>query len=101
MQRVGWDTVQWNATRINFTIACTFADVWCGSLPLLWSRRLSLVANFGRLTGYTAGLFLFNLFRLELGIVLYAHGVPWIWAHEVLGGLAYFAVWLWLMLLWD
>jgi len=96
MQRVAWDAVQWNGTRINFTVACTFADVWCGSIPLLWNWHRSIAANLEKLAGYTVCLFLFNIFRLEVGQVLYAQGVPWVWAHEAIGGVAYFAVWLWI-----
>ena len=96
MQRVAWDTVQLNSTQIRFTIACTFADVWCGSIAFLWARHAAITQNLAKLAGYTAGLFLFNIFRLELGFVLYDHGVSWTWAHEAMGGLAYFLVWLWL-----
>ena len=96
MQRIAWDTVQWNTTQIRFTIACAFADVWCGSIAFLWNRHAAITHNTVKLAGYTIALFLFNLFRLELGFVLYAHGVSWAWAHEVTSGLAYFLVWLWL-----
>jgi hypothetical protein len=39
-------------------------------------------------------LFGFNLVRLEVAQVLYYQGVSWTVADEVLGGAAYFAVWL-------
>jgi hypothetical protein len=96
MQRVAFDAVQWNGTRINFTIACTFADVWCGCIPLNWNWHRSIAVNLLKLSAHTVGLFLFNILRLEAGQLLYARGVSWMWAHEVIGGLAYFVVWLWI-----
>ena len=41
-------------------------------------------------------LFAANLFRLELGLVLFARGISWELSHEVMAGFFYFAVFLWI-----
>src|SRR5438045_3008292 len=37
LERLSFDTVRWHGNRYQYQIACTFADVWCGAVPLLWS----------------------------------------------------------------
>jgi hypothetical protein len=65
-----------------------------GSIPLLWDLKKSMRRNILRLIATAAVLFGFNVARLEAAQVLYYRGVSWSVADEVLGGLAYFAVWL-------
>jgi hypothetical protein len=65
-----------------------------GSIPLLWNLENSVLRNILRLLAAAPLLFAFNVVRLELGHVLYYWGAPWTAADQVLGGLAYFAVWL-------
>ena len=40
-------------------------------------------------------LFAFNVFRLSVSDVLFAVGLPWDLAHNVISGFAYFLVWVW------
>src|SRR5581483_6514422 len=93
LQRVSYDTVFWKGTYYQYQNACTFVDVWCGSIPLLWSLRQTWARNVAFLLWYTAALLIFNVVRLTVSDVLFSWGIPWAVAHEVLGGVAYFAVW--------
>ncbi|HEY6250435.1 MAG TPA: hypothetical protein VI685_10780 [Candidatus Angelobacter sp.] len=90
------DTLQWGDLQVRFVIACTFIDVFCGSVPWLWNRNRSVVKNTSELAVFGMGLFVFNLVRLELGFIFYAYGIPWMLAHGCLGGIAYCVVWLWI-----
>jgi hypothetical protein len=94
--RVSADTLQVGGLQLRFVIACTFADVYCGALPLLWNSRRSYLHNLLEFAVFGAALFFFNLLRLEGGLVGYMKGVPWELAHGVEGGVAYFLVWLWI-----
>ena len=78
---------------MQFVIACTFVDVFLGSIPLLWNLKDSVQRNIFSLIVSAALLFAFNVGRLEVAQVLYYRGVSWTVADEVLGGAAYFAVW--------
>lgn len=88
-----FDTVTWRGVTYHYEIACIFADVWCGALPLLWKARQSLAANLRHLAWFSVGLMAFNVLRLSASDVLFSWGMPWVWAHEALGGAAWFAVW--------
>ena len=92
--RLSSDTIRVQAEFFQFVTACTFIDVFVGSIPLLWDLKQSLVRNFCRLTAAAVLLCGFNLLRLELGQILHAHHVPWTLAEDVLGGAAYFVVWI-------
>jgi len=94
--RVSPDTLQVGGLQFRFVIACTFADVFFGALPLLWSWQRSYVRNFVEFAAFGAGLFFFNLLRLECGLLAYLKGMPWELAHGVEGGIAYFLVWMWI-----
>jgi hypothetical protein len=96
LERVSADTVIWNGVYYQYGNACIFADVWCGSLPLLWDVRVSVLANIQILAPFTLGLFVFNIIRLSLSDILCQMGVPWFVGHNVLGGVAYFLVWKWI-----
>jgi hypothetical protein len=91
--RIGWDLVEWQGNSIRLRTACTFVDVFFGAVPILWTKRLGLVKNAGRVAAFAALLFPFNILRLSLGFWLYAKGVPWIVAHDIFSGFAYFGVW--------
>ena len=92
--RVSFDTILVGGHAFQFVIACTFVDVFMGSIPLLWDLKKSVLRNVLWLIVAATVLFGFNVVRLEVAQVLYYRGVPWTAADEVLGGLAYFAVWL-------
>ena len=92
--RVSFDTILVGGQPFQFVIACTFVDVFMGSIPLLWDLKKSVLRNILWLTATAAVLFGFNVVRLEVAQVLYHRGLSWTVADEVLGGLAYFAVWL-------
>jgi len=92
--RLSFDTIRIQGQLFRVVIACTFVDVFMGSIPLLWNFKKSLLRNASRLTAAAIILFAFNVVRLEIAQVLYARGVSWTLADEVLEGFAYFAVWL-------
>jgi hypothetical protein len=92
--RVSLDTVRLGNVLFQYVIACTFADVWCAALALVWRRRESLARNLQFLAVFTLGLFALNVIRLSAADVLYYAGLNWDIAEGVIGGLAYFAVWL-------
>lgn len=96
LQRVSPDTVLWKGEAYRYVIACTFADVWCGAIPLVWNLRRSAAVNLARILVLGIVLIAFNVFRLSLSDVLFAAGIPWDLAHGVIGGLAYFAVFVWI-----
>lgn len=96
LQRLSGDTVLWNGTVYTYERACIFADVWCGAIPLLWSLRRTISGNLLSLLLFTAALFAFNVFRLSFSDVLYAAGLPWDVAHNAMGGVAWFVVWMWI-----
>jgi exosortase/archaeosortase len=92
--RVSFDTIRIQGQLFRVVIACTFVDVFMGSIPLLWDVRKSLLRNALRLLAVAVIFFGLNLVRLAIAQVLYFRGVPWTLTDEVLGGFAYFAVWL-------
>ncbi len=98
LHRSSFDTVLWRGESYRYVIACTFADVWCGAVPLVWDLRRTFVSNLSRILLFGLALVVFNVFRLSLSDVVIAWGAPWDLAHGIIGGLAYFAVWLWI---WD
>ncbi|PYT72656.1 MAG: hypothetical protein DMG39_09050 [Acidobacteria bacterium] len=94
--RVSLDTINVQGQLFQIGIACTFVDVFLGSIPLLWDLKKTLRQNASWLLAVAMIFFVFNIFRLEIAQGLYFRGVPWIVADEVLGGFSYFAVWLFL-----
>jgi len=93
-QRVSADTIRVQGDFFRFVISCTFVDVVMGAIPLVWNLKKSISGNLLTVITLAIGLFGFNVMRLEIGQLLYAYGAPWGVADEVLGGVAYFAVWL-------
>lgn len=96
LQRISSDTVMWRGVLYRYENACTFVDVWFGSIPLLWNLGRSVTRNALFMTAVAAGLFCFNVFRLSVSDVLFAAGLPWNLAHNVVSGISYFVVWLWI-----
>jgi hypothetical protein len=96
--RISFDTLRIGRTPVHFVISCTFVDVFAGAIPLLWNRRRSIAFNLSCLAAAGAGLFVFNVVRLEAGHALYLLGWPWVLTDGVLGGVAYFSVW---MVIWS
>jgi hypothetical protein len=68
--------------------------VWKGVL-LLWDLPRSVSGNLA-FAELAEGFFAFNVVRLSLSDVLFAAGLPWDLAHNVISGLAYFVVWVWI-----
>ena len=97
LERVSLDTVRLGTELFRYVIACTFADVWCAALALVWNPRQSAARNLGFLAVFTATLFVLNVVRLTAADVLYAAGVNWSLSEGVIGGMAYFAVWMWIL----
>lgn len=96
LQRISFDTVQWMGSVYRYENACTFVDVWCGAIPLLWDRRRTLGVNLRLFAGLAVGLFTFNVLRLSLSDMLFSAGLSWNLAHNVVSGISYFVVWLWI-----
>ena len=93
-ERVAFDTIQLAAENYQFVISCTFVDVFMGSIALVWRQQVSIAVNCMRLTLWAVVLFTFNAFRLELAVLGHLGGIPWYWVDGMVGGLAYFLVWL-------
>ncbi len=93
LQRLSFDTVAWHGQLYRYVVACTFADVWCGSLGFLWRTADSFLRNLATIAVWSLLLFSFNVFRLSFSDVLFAQGLSWNLAHNVVSGIAYFAVW--------
>jgi hypothetical protein len=91
------DSVQLNSIRFQFTVNCTQIDVFCGAIPLVWNRALSIPRNVAKLGIFFVCLFAFNILRLQVGYVLFAGGAPWILAHEVVAGVNLFLIFLWVV----
>jgi hypothetical protein len=96
LERLSYDTVTWKGVLYRYENACTFVDVWLGSIPLLWNLRRSIAQNLAFLALVALGLFTFNVFRLSVSDVLFAAGLSWELAHNVISGVAYFLVWIWI-----
>jgi hypothetical protein len=93
-ERLSADTIRVQGNLFQFVISCTFVDVITGMIPLVWALNKSVAKNLLTVIPLAIGLFSFNALRLEIGQLLYARGVPWFLADDVLGGIAYFAVWI-------
>jgi hypothetical protein len=92
-ERLSADTIRVQGNLFQFVISCTFVDVIVGMIPLVWAFNKSITKNLLIVIPLAIGLFSFNVVRLEIGQLLYAWRVPWYCADDVLGGIAYFAIW--------
>jgi hypothetical protein len=93
MQPLTATTIEFHGVLYQYQVSCTFADVWCGLVPLIWMRSKSGAWNAAWLALWAIGLFVFNIARLSLSDLLFAHGMSWALAHSVLGGVCYYVVW--------
>jgi hypothetical protein len=93
VERLGPDLIAWNAGRFQFGIACTFVDVFCGAIPLIWMRAWRIDRNLLAIGGLAAAIAVFNLLRRMGTDLAFSLGVPWAVADAVFGGLGYFVVW--------
>jgi hypothetical protein len=96
LQRVAYDAVMYRGALYSYGIACTFADVWCGGIPLLWDLRRSVGRNLATVLAFGGALLVFNVARLSFSDVLFAKGLSWDLAHNVVSGICYFAIWTWI-----
>jgi hypothetical protein len=96
LQRISADAVMWKGVVYRYVNACTFVDVWFGSIPLLWNTHRRVGWNLLFVFAVAAAMFCFNVFRLSLSDVLFAMGLPWDLAHNVISGISYFIVWIWI-----
>jgi len=92
--RLSVDTIQLAAENYQFLVSCTFIDVIMGSIALMWNQHAAIATNCIRLTFWAAALLIFNVFRLELAVLGHLRGIPWYPIDGIVGGLAYFLVWL-------
>jgi hypothetical protein len=93
--RHSFDVIEIQGELFQFVTACTFVDVFFGCIPLIWEFNRSLRRNLLLVLASAAALFVFNIVRLEIGQILYSRGLlSYTWADEVLGGCAYWLVWL-------
>jgi hypothetical protein len=97
VERLGPDLISWNGTMYHFGIACTFADVFCGAIPLLLIWRSGVIYNLVNVVAFGAVLSVFNVFRICLTDLIFSTGAPWVIADQVIGGAAYFIVWAFLL----
>lgn len=97
MGRVSADTIRVQGVLFRFVTSCTFVDVVMGAIPLVWAFNKSIARNVLALLPLAAVLFAFNIVRLEISQLLYARGTPWILADDLVGGIAYFAVWIFIV----
>jgi hypothetical protein len=97
VQRLTSDVLLFNGRTVEFVTSCTQIDVYCASIPLIWNFAAGARANCMKLAAYFACLFLFNIARLEAGHLLLARGVPWVIAHEAIGGVNLFIIFLWVV----
>jgi len=97
VERVSTGIVRVQGNLFQFVTSCTFVDVVIGAIPLVWVLRRSIAENLLTVIPLTVGLFAFNLVRLETSQLLFARGAPWILADGLLGGIAYFAVWIFIV----
>jgi exosortase/archaeosortase len=92
--RLSSDTIVIQGQAVRYVTSCTFIDVLAGAIALLWNVRGSLSANAMRLLITAALLFGFNIVRLEIAQLVHIAGISWETADGVVGGVAYFVVWL-------
>jgi hypothetical protein len=96
LERSGLHSVQWQGVVYHYDIACAFIDVWFGSIPLLWNLRRKPWSNVAVFVLLGLVLFTFNVLRLSFSDLLFASGLSWNLAHNVVSGIAYFLVWIWI-----
>ena len=97
LHKTAFDTVIYRGAIYRYEIACTMADAFCGALPLIWNLRHSVARNLALIVAFASTLFVFNVVRLSFSDVLFAWGLSWNWAHNVISGVSYFLLWEWIL----
>jgi hypothetical protein len=97
MQRTAADVISVAGISAQFVVACTMIDAFFGAIPLLWRTTISWSQNLLRLTAVMVAVFGLNIFRLELGFIAMTRGVPWWLAHEVVAGVTYFCLYMFIV----
>jgi exosortase/archaeosortase family protein len=87
----------WKDQSYAFYTSCTMIDVFFASLPLLWQTRSTVLRNLLFITAFFSAIYLLNITRIMAGFLLLDAGMPWFFAHKVIGGIAYFVVLVWLV----
>jgi hypothetical protein len=80
MQRLSLDTISWKGVIYKYQNACTFADRWCGAIPLIWNLRRRVTWTLGFIAIFSIALFAFKIVRLSLSDLLFNAGLPCQWA---------------------
>lgn len=92
--RISFDVIELRGQQFQYLISCTFVDVFFGSIPLIWNVTTSVIRNAILVVVAGVVLSLFNAIRLEIAVLLYLHGIAWVFADGCWGGISYFIVWL-------
>ncbi len=96
MQRLAPDMIRVAGISAQFVVSCTMIDAFFGAIPLLWRTTVSWSQNLLRLGVVFGAAFALNIVRLELGFIALTRGVPWWLAHEVVSGVTYFCLYLYI-----
>jgi hypothetical protein len=97
MHSMGPDAIRVAGISAQFVVACTMIDAFFGAIPLLWRTTFSWSQNILRLSVVLLAVFGLNIGRLELGFIAMTKGAPWWLAHEVVAGVAYFCLYLYIV----
>jgi len=92
--RISGDVIEIRGQQFQYVTACTFVDVALACIPLIWNIKASLARNVGRVGVAFLALFLLNVIRLEITVLLYYQRIPWTVADNFVAGCSYFLVWL-------
>ena len=77
---------------LRIDTGCSMVDVYLGSLPLLWCAGRSWLWNGGVAASFFLLLMPLNIVRLVAGFWAISYGASWFWAHEVVAGFVYYAI---------
>ena len=94
--RLSQDTLMHRGQLYRFVVSCTAVDAFFGSIPLLWMIEKSLLRNLLFFGVYFLCLSVVNVARIAVGFVAFDRGVSWWLSHEVVAGIFYFALFLWI-----
>ncbi len=97
LQRIAQDLVTYRGVTYRYAVACTFADAFCGSIPLIWDLGQKVWRSLLLVAGLAVVLTVLNIVRLTFSDVLFAQGLSWDWAHNIVSGISYFIFWEWIL----
>jgi hypothetical protein len=97
MLRHSFDVIRVAGINAKFEVACTLIDAYFGAIPLLWRTTISWPRNLLRMVALMGGMFVLNIVRLEFGFAALTRGVPWWLAHEVVSGVTYFLIYIFIV----